>query len=249
MDKQAYLDRIKIESVTAPSRALLFQLQQQHLLHVPFENLDIHHQRPIRLALPAIFQKIVGNRRGGFCYELNGLFCWLLRELGFAVEMISARVPDNNGVYSPEFDHLALLVKVEGKTFLADVGFGKFSFQPIELLIGQAQQDPFGQFIIVQHDEDYLRIDTISQGVATPGYIFKTQARAYEEFAGMCHYHQTDPNSHFLRNKLITIAQLGGRMTLINRQLKITRGDSVEETEFAEGEFEQYLEQYFGIVL
>ena len=85
-------------------------MHRAHLLAVPFENLDIHLGRPISLDQDALFGKIVTRRRGGFCYELNGLFALLLRELGFEVTLLSAGVARADGGFGPEFDHLTLLV-------------------------------------------------------------------------------------------------------------------------------------------
>jgi len=88
-------------------------LHVRHLLSVPFENLDIHLGRPIILDQELFYNKIVRDRRGGYCYELNGCFAWLLRELGFGVSMLSARVAGKNGGFSPDFDHMTLLVRLK----------------------------------------------------------------------------------------------------------------------------------------
>lgn len=100
---------------------------------MPFENLDIHYHRPIKVTLHDLYWKIEIRERGGFCYELNGLLGALLQELGFQVKMISARVHKKDGNYSPEFDHMALLVKVEHDTYLVDIGFGSSSLEPLLL--------------------------------------------------------------------------------------------------------------------
>src|SRR5215213_6707253 len=134
MDVQAYLRRINYRGELAPTVATLRELHRAHLLAVPFENLDIHLGRAILLDQDALFDKIVTRRRGGFCYELNGLFALLLRELGFEVTLLSAGVARAGGGFGPEFDHLTLLVKVPSAeamalylpsaSWLADVGFG-----------------------------------------------------------------------------------------------------------------------------
>jgi arylamine N-acetyltransferase len=99
------------------------------MLTVPFENLDIPLGHPIVLSLPSFYDKIVRRRRGGFCYELNGLFGWLLEQLGFAVLMLSALV--FHGVPpGPEFDHLVLLIEMEER-LIADVGFGDSFLEPL----------------------------------------------------------------------------------------------------------------------
>ena len=89
---EAYLNRINYHGSLEPNAETLRDLQVAHLLAVPFENLSIHSGEPIVLEDEALFEKVVQRRRGGFCYELNGLFAWLLRNLGFKVEMLSAGV-------------------------------------------------------------------------------------------------------------------------------------------------------------
>src|SRR5258707_11985301 len=111
MDVAAYLERIGYTGPLAPSAGALRALHLAHLYTVPFENLDIGLGRPLSLALPALFDKIVTRRRGGFCYELNGLFGWLLQSLGYSVTYLSARVYSPAGTLGPEFDHLTLWVE------------------------------------------------------------------------------------------------------------------------------------------
>ena len=87
-----YLERMAYDGPTDPTEETLRRLHHAHLLAVPFENLDIHLDRPIVLDVDALFEKVVRRRRGGFCYELNGLFGWLLGELGFDATMIGRGV-------------------------------------------------------------------------------------------------------------------------------------------------------------
>jgi N-hydroxyarylamine O-acetyltransferase len=128
MDTEKYLQRLGIENFEFPVTAeSLKNLQKQHLLNVPFENLDIHWKRPILLDTARFYRKIVEEKRGGFCYELNGLFCELLNEIGFPSRLISARVATADDEFSREFDHLAILTKIGDEKFLVDVGVGVFT--------------------------------------------------------------------------------------------------------------------------
>jgi N-hydroxyarylamine O-acetyltransferase len=124
----AYLSRLAMDSPTRADLGALVQLQRAHLLHVPFENLDIHGGRPIVLEIPALFDKIVTRGRGGFCYELNGLFAQLLTGLGFTVTLLSAGVAKADGVFGPPFDHLLLRVDLV-RSYIVDVGFGERVFR------------------------------------------------------------------------------------------------------------------------
>src|SRR2546422_2730349 len=106
MNAQSYLKRIAYRGSVRPTIDVLRRLHVRHLLSVPFENLDIHLGRPIILDQELFYNKIVRDRRGGYCYELNGCFAWLLRELGFRVSMLSARVAGKNGGFC---SHLFLI--------------------------------------------------------------------------------------------------------------------------------------------
>src|SRR5580693_4132225 len=132
MNVPAYLARISYNGSLEPTAETLSRLHLAHLYAVPFENLDIHLGRKITCDESRFFHKIVGLRRGGFCYELNGAFASLLRELGFRVTLLSARVAHPDGSYGPEFDHLTLCVDLE-EPWLADVGFGDCFLEPLRL--------------------------------------------------------------------------------------------------------------------
>ena len=132
MNVTAYLERINYDGPAIPSAEALRALQRAHLQTVPFENLSIHAGEPIVLDDAALFTKIVEHRRGGFCYECNGLFAALLRELGFAVTKLSAEVATAAGGYSQPFDHMTLMVSGPQR-WLVDVGFGDSFLEPLLL--------------------------------------------------------------------------------------------------------------------
>ncbi|VXB96587.1 arylamine N-acetyltransferase family protein [Maribacter litoralis] len=247
MDVQVYLDRIDFEDTIALHKNVLFKLQRKHLLNIPFENLDIHYNRKIKLSVPAIYQKIINEKRGGFCYELNGLFHSLLKQIGFDAKLISARVHIKDDDYSPEYDHLAIIVNLENKQFLVDVGFGKFSLEPLKLEMNQTISDSFGKFQFDKFNKEYYRINEVKDTNVLPQYIFKNEERKLSEFSKRCEFHQTSEHSHFTKKKLISIAKTNGRITLNNSQLKITHLENEEEINFDEREFESKLKHYFDI--
>ena len=111
MDARRYLHRIDADVApeATPSLELLAKLQRRHLQTVPFENLDVVAGREISIERGAHYEKIVEAGRGGFCYELNGLFDWLLGELGFTTRFVEGRVNNGNG-FSRRFAHAAVLV-------------------------------------------------------------------------------------------------------------------------------------------
>jgi N-hydroxyarylamine O-acetyltransferase len=140
VDIRAYLDRINYRGPLEPTAETLRALHRRHMMSVPFENLDIGLGREIVLDPERFVEKIVTHRRGGFCYELNGAFAALLGALGFHVTLLSARVANDQGIASKEFDHLALQVDLEDR-WLADVGFGDSFVEPLCLVTQVEQQD------------------------------------------------------------------------------------------------------------
>jgi len=248
VDTTAYLERIGYRGSVAPTAETLRQLQLAHLLSVPFENLSIHAGEPIVLDDDALFDKIVARKRGGFCYELNGLFAALLRVLGFNVEMLSAAVWREAGEFGPEFDHMALLVTL-GERWLVDVGFGDSFVEPL-LLDERAEQVQGVRAYRIDEDGDRLVLMQRGQaGGWEAQYRFGLQPHGYADFAGMCHYHQTSPESHFTRRRVCSLLTGEGRVTIGQMRLIITRGNKREERELAsEEEYAGALREHFGIM-
>jgi N-hydroxyarylamine O-acetyltransferase len=248
VDVDKYLARIKLRGPVQVSRESLFQLQKSHLLTVPFENLDIHLGKKI---FPENnFEKIVERNRGGFCYELNGLFFDLLKILGYHVTLASARVYSAEKGYGPEFDHMVILATVDHQKFLVDVGFGEFAFSPLPIILDEVWKDQRGNFIIgINEDRNYV-VNKISEGNIIPQYVFRETERMPGEFAGMCLYHQTSPDSHFTQKRLCSLPTEEGRITLSGNTLRITNTSGVTEYDVAsEKEISEALQKYFSILL
>ena len=220
-----YLSRIGYLGPRDATAATLRALHERHLLSVPFENLDIHLGREIVPDEQRIVDKVVAERRGGFCYELNGAFAALLRALGFDVTMLSARVPCADGTTSPEFDHMTLLVRIDGERWLADVGFGECFLHPLRLDERGEQHDPAGTFRIEQRgDRDWLLSSS-----SHPEYLFSLEPHTLADYAGMCHYHQTSPQSSFTQKRVCTLATATGRITLRDDRLIVTENGAKHE--------------------
>lgn len=245
-----YLDRIGANSSELKTDlATLKLLQHRHLLAVPFENLDIHWKRPIVLDVEKFKRKIVAERRGGFCYELNGLFNELLRSLGFQTRLISARVFGGAELgHGPEFDHAAIIVTIGSEEYLVDVGFGAFTAEPLRFLPGEKQQDANGIFVIRKFDAEYFEVAKLEVSDWKSEYIFKDVARDLFEFAEMCDFQQYSPESHFTKGKLCSIMTESGRKTLTDRSFIVTSGVEKKETPVnSEAEFNELLATEFVI--
>ena len=247
MNIQKYLDRIKYFSEVETSKEVMFGLHKQHLLNIPFENLDIHYGIKIELDLEKLYQKIIIEKRGGFCYELNSLFNELLKAIGFDTFLISGSVHKKNDTYGQEFDHMAIIVMLECKLYLVDVGFGKFILEPLEILIDIPQIDNYGTFIIDRFGDDNFRVNKLEEKIKIPEYIFNLNKRRLADFKEMCDFHQSSQYSHFTKNKVISMADTNGRVTLTNETLKITTDDITNTIEFEKSEFEYFLNKYFDI--
>jgi N-hydroxyarylamine O-acetyltransferase len=249
MNKKSYLDRIEIEKsdITADLESLRF-LQRQHLLTVPFENLDIHWKRPITLNTNRFYDKMIGEKRGGFCYELNGLFYELLTEIGFQNKIISAKVSKGNGDFGAEYDHLAIIARIGNEEYLVDAGFGDFTAEPLKFVVDVEQLDDNGVFLIRKYDENYFEVAKKVGDVWQSEYIFMTLKRDLTEFAGMCQYHQTSPESHFTRGKVCSLMTLDGRKTLTDGKfIETKKGQKKEISVNSTEQFNQILADEFHI--
>jgi N-hydroxyarylamine O-acetyltransferase len=274
MDVQAYLQRIRYQpqlmpgleapGIGRPSVSLLRSLHRAHLFTVPFENLDIHLGRKIICDEARILHKIVDQRRGGFCYELNGAFAALLRALGFQVTLLSGRVAGEDRSYGPEFDHLTLRVDLE-EPWLADVGFGECFLEPLRLDPGREQAQNGRVYRLTSRltsretsrpassltsTNGEFGLDVMVEGKWKSEYAFTPQPRELSEFAAMCHYHQTSPESHFTRQRICSLATPEGRVTLSDNKLIETRGGLRQETLLSgDQEWRSKLRELFGVVL
>ncbi len=248
LDTSAYLQRINYDGPLSRNAETLRKLQVAHLCSVPFENLSIHAGEPIVLHEEALFEKIVLRRRGGFCYELNGLFAALLRNLGFDVAMLSASVMNTRGEFGPEFDHMTLLITLKER-WLVDVGFGDSFREPLLLDSRGEQIQDSRSFRIDASDHDRLILLRRDKGGEWGiQYRFSLQPHVYADYVRMCHYHQTSPESHFTRGRVCSLMTETGRVTLSETRLITTRGEVRQERVLAdEQEYTEVLRERFGI--
>ncbi len=249
MNTPAYLARIGYAGPVTPTAELLRALHRAHMLSVPFENLDIARGRTIVVDQEACVRKIVQERRGGFCYEMNGAFAALLEAIGFKVTLLSARVARQDGSFGPEFDHLTLRVDLD-HPWLADVGFGDSFVEPLRLLSGIAQKNG-SQIYRITEAANVLQLEKWDSGeIWKQQYRFTLRPRRIDEFADMCRYHQTSPESSFTRKRLCTRATPEGRVTLSDMKLVITRNGQKEERILASDEaWRAALHEHFDVVL
>lgn len=234
-----YLNRINYKGSRTPNLEVLKELQRLHLLHVPFENLDIYNEVPIELSVPKFFEKIVHHRRGGLCYELNALFHELLLAMGFEAKLISGCTYNpKKKAYRRDFSHLAIIVRIDHIDYLVDVGFGEFSFVPLKVECGIIQKDERGLFTIDKYNKEYLKVARIKNNHKKGAYLFSPEPRQLTDFWEMCIFQQMSPESSFTQKRLISLATENGRITvsgdtlIINDFGRVKRSKIKTETEY-----------------
>ena len=227
MNADRYLERIGYRGSREPSLESLAALQRAHLLAIPFENLDIHLGRRLVLDRAANYEKVVERRRGGWCFELNGLFAALLDELGFRVTLLGSRVHGTDWV-SQDLAHLLLRVDLD-QPYIVDVGFGEGRFDPL----------PLGSI----SDDTIPHLDGMS-------IEFSLEPRALADFQEMSDHLQTSPDSGFVRTRVAHLSRPDGRISLRELTLIEERAGERRERRLAdEDEWRSVLRDRFGLML
>ena len=218
MNIQAYLERIRFSHSVTPDLNTLRLLARAHVSAVPFENLDQQMGVEVSTNVERVFEKVVHRQRGGWCFELNGLFYWLLKEIGFDVSMHAAFVrPDKPGA-GEVGDHMFLIVNCDG-SYLVDVGFGGGALEPVSFHIAASTQPPYT--IAISEEEDgwhkYSETTKGNEGC----YWFTLDEVDTSYFEPSNHRLQTDPNSSF-RRTLTAQIRLEGKHVVLRGLVKKT---------------------------
>jgi N-hydroxyarylamine O-acetyltransferase len=220
MDVDNYLKRIGLDRPARPDLAALVAIHRAHLLAIPYENLDVQLRRPVGLDPAAIFDKIVRRGRGGWCYEMNGLLDWALRELGFRVTRCAGAVLRETRGDGAIGNHLVLKVELDEGLYLADVGFGDGAIDPIRIVPGEFTSHGF-HFQLSQVDDDWWRLSSFVKG-GVDSFDFALHAAAESLFAGQCRLLQTSADSSFVKNLVVQHHTPAGVTTLRGRVLRWT---------------------------
>lgn len=251
MNIEKYCERIKFKGTPQADLETLKLLHLRHLLSVPFENLDIHAGRKIILEPDAIYRKIVEKNRGGFCYEMNGLFYEVITQLGFKAKRVSARVYNEKNEPGREFDHMAIIVHINGEDWLADVGFGDSFLEPLRMQPELVQKQCGKLYKIIKvNGETFKTVYSENGSEYKNMYLFSLIPRELADYNEMCVYQQTSPDSHFVRNTICTLARTSGRITLSGLKMIETKNGTKTETVLKDNdEFIGKLKDLFGIKL
>lgn len=258
MNVSMYLDRIGYHGTTKPTLETLDRLIELHQATVPFENIDIARlNRPIVLERDHLFAKIVGERRGGFCFELNGLFACLLEELGYGVARGFGIWPNNDGVWTTPFEHMVLVVTLPatGERALVDVGFGHQC--PVAAIpmrndwiragehrvaeayraAAMSDQPERWRFEVKRPDSEWALV-----------YEADVTPRKLDAYAQRCGELQTSPDSPFTQNLICSRPLENGRVTLGGGSFILTTNDERTERPLeGAGDELDLLQTWFGI--
>lgn len=212
----AYFKRIGYTGDQQPTIANLFALQKAHLTHIPYENLDLIHHCPGSLEVPDVYQKVVMEHRGGYCFELNGLFAWLLREMGYGVTEYFGRWLLGEKPF-PARRHRILDVVAEGKHFIADVGVGCVCpLEPLAFELDEPQiREDRAYRIVREEDLGYVIQTDLGNGFVN-FYSFTLDPQWTVDFLYVHHYCATHPDSIFAKFAKIHIFTENGRNSIMD---------------------------------
>ncbi len=230
-DLDAYFTRIGHAGPRPPTLATLRALQLAHVSAVPFENLDVLLGRRISLEPAAVHRKLVHDRRGGYCFENNSLFRDVLRALGFTVTPLLARVRWQvpAGVKTP-LTHMVLRVELDGRAWLADVGFGGVGATgPLLLEPGLEQDTPHERRRLIARD-DYLVHQVRFGDTWGDVYQFRLEEPAPMDFEMGNVFSWSHPQAHFRNNLVVTLVRPDHRLIVFNGEFTVRHRDGRAET-------------------
>lgn len=260
MNASRYLARLGLArtDLEPADRHSLARLQRAHVTSVPFENLSIagtplgtYGGEGVSLDLAALYEKIVERERGGFCYELNGLFGWLLDELGFECERVAGRVLGSDGQARPPANHLINLVELD-RRYVVDVGIAIPTMRQPLPLSGEVRRDDVGVAWRVTEsdrpDADYCtQFRRSRDGEWQTRYVFRDRSRDLSYVAATCEYLASAPESPFTGDPFVTIATDDGHRRLDPGTLTIMDGNRRREERVLDENWHVVLESAFGI--
>lgn len=242
-----YLNRVGLNNAPQVSESGLTTLQNAQHRSIPFENMDVAIGKRIELSEQAIFEKLITNNRGGYCFEVNGLMLQALQAFGFEAKPLLGRV--HLGDQPSGRSHQVTLVELEGKQWLVDVGFGSQTPRaPLPLLLDTElstdmqtfrllEDNQFGIMLQVKEDEVWNNLYSLDMAHVCSGDI---------EMGN--HYTSTSPNSVFTSNCTAAMPNDKGIITLLNKTLKIKTADSIDEIILEdEASYFEALKAHFGI--
>ena len=217
---EKYFSRIAYNGKPKKDIATVTEIMQNQLFSVPFENLDVQAGKIVSLVPEEIVEKILVRNRGGYCYEVNGLFAMALQELGLDYTFVAAR-PMIYPVRRPK-THMAIVGEVEGEKWLIDLGFGSNSIRKpmrLNLLDVEVMQDGY-LFMLCKADESKYRLKAFVEGEWVDQYEFDLYPQEWIDFTPANHLNSTHPDAIFVKKLLIVLHNPTGRVILMGDTIK-----------------------------
>jgi N-hydroxyarylamine O-acetyltransferase len=221
-DVGRYLRRMRYDGPIHSGKDVLDALIRAHITSIPFENIDIcDFHRPVSLGIPALFEKIVIRRRGGYCFELNALFMSLLTALGFSCQAVAARVLMNRD-YFPPLSHRATVVTIGGERLFCDVGFGgPMAGSSLKLDSPCWQASWNGVYAFKQNGDEIMLSMQYDTG-EKPLLSFSDRPVDPVDFVALNHYCSSSPDSVFLSSRKVHLSTDFGRISMEDNELRHT---------------------------
>ncbi|KGD72789.1 acetyltransferase [Tatumella morbirosei] len=229
-DLSAYFSRIHYTGTAAADTATLHALMRHQLFAIPFENLDVQAGKVVSLIPEEITDKLLYQHRGGYCYELNGLFAMALQASGIRYRFVAAR-PMFYPARRPK-THMALVAETEGRQWLCDLGFGSYGIRaPLALDMTDCEipQD-FDTFRLTKDEEGVYLLQAKAEGVWANQYSFDLSPTEWVDFLPANYLNSTHPETIFVQKRLIMLHNVSQRLILLGNTLKtITAKGSVKQ--------------------
>lgn len=248
--RDAYLERIGCAGLSGVTKENLDKLVYEHQCHVPFEAFDCVAGMPeILLDRDTLFHKIVENRRGGFCFELNGMFVLLLRSLGFDAYSCVCRVAATRDVLGG-LTHRGTIVRLDGRKYIVDVGLGG-PMAPFAVELSEEKQTQYGETYWVEPTNEgwFLLRRLTNEGTVGNSIIFGTQAFLPTDFVPLCRNLTASKESRFRTVRMANLRRPNGYLNLMENILKISENGETREVPVTDEEYPAVLKDYFGLVL
>jgi N-hydroxyarylamine O-acetyltransferase len=245
---QKYFDRIGFNGDVAVDIATLSEIIRCQLFTVPFENLDVQAGKIVSLVPEEIVEKIVDRNRGGYCYEVNGIFAMALQALGIPYQFVAAR-PMFYPVRRPK-THMAIVLKVDGEEWLCDLGFGSYGIRapiPLNLLDTEIQQD-FDTFVLSKPNEREYLLKALIEGEWANQYAFDLSEQEWIDFAPANYLNSTHPDAVFVQKLLVVLHNPEGREILFGDMLKTVSQGRVEKQTIRPEDRESILRNKFRLI-
>lgn len=248
----AYFQRIGIAADAAPARPdidFVAAMMRAQLFAIPFENLDVQAGKGVSLVPEQIVDKIVGQGRGGYCYEVNGVFAMALTALNIPYIFIAAR-PMFYPVRRPR-THMAIIATIDGVQWLCDLGFGSYGIRaPMRLdLVEVGVRQDFDTFRLQQSAPGNYLLQALVAGEWANQYGFDLSAQEWIDFMPANYLNSTHPDSVFVQKYLVVRHNPQGRLILFGDMLKTVAGGEVETRTILPEQRASVLAQHFGLTV